>query len=468
MCGVFGVFGHREASNLVYLGLHALQHRGQESVGIVSADGRQLFAQRFMGLVGESISNEALRGLPGDAAIGHVRYSTAGETHIKNAQPLSCGYSRGAVAVAHNGNLTNASELRAQLEKEGSIFQSTGDTEVIVHLIARARKRSVVDRIVSALSRVRGAWSLLFLTESMVIAARDPRGFRPLVMGRLKQSRRRPPVYVFASETCAFDLIGAELLREVEPGELVVADAHGIRSVRPFPAAHKHFCVFEQVYFARPDSTLDGKSVYRSREEMGRQLARESPVAADVVVPVPDSGMAAAIGFAHQSGVAFALGLVRSHYVGRTFIEPQDRIRHFGVRLKLSAVREVLRGRRVVVVDDSIVRGTTSRKLVKMIRTAGAREVHLRVSSPPVTNPCFYGINTPTRDELIASRHGVEEIRRFLDCDSLAYLSRDGMMAAAGDPSGRSHCDACFTGRYVVPVTHLTGHLTSKHTRLRA
>jgi amidophosphoribosyltransferase len=460
MCGVFGVFGHREASNLVYLGLHALQHRGQESAGIVSSDGRHLHAQRFVGLVGESITKEVLRLLPGDAAIGHVRYSTTGATNLKNAQPLSCDYARGSVAVAHNGNLTNALELRAQLEKEGSIFSTTSDTEVIVHLIARARKTSVVDRVVAALSRVRGAWSLLFLTESMVIAARDPRGFRPLVMGRLKQPRRRPPVYVFASETCAFDLIGADLLREVEPGEVVVADARGIRSLRPFPAAQKHFCVFEQVYFARPDSTLDGRSVYQAREEMGRRLARESPAPGDVVVPVPDSGMAAAIGYARESGIAFGLGLVRSHYVGRTFIEPQDRIRHFGVRLKLSAVRQVLHGKRVVVVDDSIVRGTTSRKIVKMIRAAGAREVHFRVSSPPTTHPCFYGIDTPTRDELIGARHDVEEIRRFLTCDSLAYLSREGMMAAVGDPSGRAHCDACFSGRYVVPVSHLTGHMT--------
>jgi len=455
MCGVFGVFGHREASNLTYLGLHALQHRGQESVGIVSADGRQLHVERFMGLVGEQVSPEAIARLPGDLAIGHVRYSTAGETHIKNAQPLACSYANGAVAVSHNGNLVNARELRAQLEQDGSIFQSTTDTEVIVHLIARARKPTFVERIVSALSRVRGAYSLLFLTEGMVVAARDPYGFRPLVLGRLRRSRRGTPVHVFASETCAFDLIGAEMVRDVEPGEVIVADARGLRSLRPFPETRRHFCVFEKVYFARPDSVLDGRGVYDARERMGQTLARESPVAGDVVVPVPDSGVPAAIGFARESGIPFGMGLVRSHYIGRTFIEPQDKIRHFGVRLKLSAVRDVLNKKRVVVVDDSIVRGTTARKIVKMIRAAGAREVHLRVSSPPTTHSCFYGIDTPSRDELIAARHSVEAIRKFLTCDSLAYLGRDGMMEAVGDPQGRTHCDACFTGNYIVPVARL-------------
>jgi amidophosphoribosyltransferase len=455
MCGVFGVYGHREASNLTYLGLHALQHRGQESVGIVSADGRQLHVQRFMGLVGEQVTPAALHLLPGDAAIGHVRYSTAGASDIKNAQPLSCAYAQGSVAVAHNGNLVNARELRAQLERDGSIFQSTSDTEVIVHLIARAKKPTVVERIVAALSRVRGGWSLLFLTESSVVAARDPHGIRPLVLGRLRRSRGGGSVHVFASETCAFDLIGADFVREIEPGEVCVADARGLRSLRPFPAAARRFCVFEQVYFARPDSVLDGRGVYDARERLGEALARESPAPADVVVPVPDSGMAAAVGFARESGIPLRLGLVRSHYVGRTFIEPRDSIRHFGVRLKLSAVRDVIRGKRVVVIDDSIVRGTTSRKIVRMIRGAGAKEVHLRVSSPPTTHPCHYGIATPTREELIASRHDVAAIRRFLGCDTLAYLSREGMMQAVGDPTGRSHCDACFSGNYVVPIARV-------------
>src|SRR3989440_4093994 len=394
--------------------------------------------------------------------MGPVRYSTAGDSSLRNAQPFAVEYAHGSVAVAHNGNLVNAADLRRRLELDGSIFQSTSDSEVIVHLLARGREPDIETRIVNALRQVDGAYSCVFLSESKLIAVRDPRGFRPLLLGRLKDA------FVFASETVAFDLIEAEFIREVEPGEMVVVDAKGLRSVRPWTEESKKFCVFEHVYFARPDSLIDGRSVYRVREALGRQLAKEHPVEGDVVIPVPDSGTAAAIGYARQSGIPYDMGLIRSHYVGRTFIEPQQSIRHFGVKLKLNAVREVLEGKRVVVVDDSIVRGTTSRKIVKMIRSAGAREVHLRISSPPVTNPCFYGIDTPTRSELIASSHSPEEIARYVTCDSLGYLSREGMMAAVasvGPPltgkalPGAAYCDACFTGHY--PVEFRPGTISS-------
>ncbi len=450
MCGIFGVYGHAEAANLTYLGLHALQHRGQEAAGIVSSDGKRLHAHREMGLVADTFDTETIAKLPGRCAIGHVRYATAGSSEIRNAQPLSVTYAHGAIAVAHNGNLVNAAEIRARLESTGSIFQSTSDTECLVHLIAHARESDTVERVVTALRQVEGAYSLLFLTESKMIAVRDPHGFRPLVMGRVKDA------FVFASETCAFDLIEAEFIRELEPGEVVVVDSTGMRSYRP-PLKNggdklpEQFCVFEHIYFARPDSRLNGKSVYRVRERLGRRLAQEHPAVADVVVPVPDSGIAAAIGFARESGIPYDMGLIRSHYVGRTFIEPQQSIRHFGVKLKLNAVREVLDGKRVVVVDDSIVRGTTSRKIVKMIRAAGAREVHLRISSPPTTHPCYYGIDTPTRSELIASSHSVDEIARYVTCDSLAYLSPEGLMAAVEAKDGVGYCAACFTGVYPVP-----------------
>ena len=446
MCGVFGVFGHAEAAKLTYLGLHALQHRGQESAGIASSDGAQIYVERYMGLVGDVFDAETLQTLPGRAAIGHVRYSTTGTSHIKNAQPVTVSYARGQIAVAHNGDLVNAAELRHELEADGSIFQATTDTEVIVHLMARAKGKRAVDRVSEALSQVRGAFSLLFLTEDELIAARDPMGFRPLALGRLGRT------WVVASETCAFDLIDARFEREIEPGEVLVIGKSGVRSHRPFAPAPLRTCVFEHVYFARPDSFLDGKSVYAGREAMGRQLAIEHPVEADVVVPVPDSGVPAAIGFARQSGIPFGLGFVRSHYVGRTFIEPRQAIRHFGVRLKLNAIREVVAAKRVVVVDDSIVRGTTSRKIIKMLRAAGAREVHLRISSPPTKFPCYYGIDTPTRRELIASTQTIAQIAKYVTCDSLGYLSREGLMAAVGSPGGANHCDACFTGRYPVTI----------------
>ena len=450
MCGIFGVYGHPEAANLTYLGLHALQHRGQEAAGIVSADAGGLRVHRSMGLVADAFDTATLEKLPGRAAIGHVRYATAGASDLRNAQPLTVEYAHGHLAIAHNGNLVNAGTIRARLEGSGSIFQSSADTEVIVHLIAHAREPDIVDRVISALKQVEGAYSLLFQTETKLIAARDPHGFRPLALGRLRDA------FVFASETCAFDLIEAEFIRELEPGEIVVVDSAGLRSLHPFGAPPpEKFCVFEQVYFARPDSRVNGQSVYRVRERLGRRLAVEHPVEADVVIPVPDSGIAAAIGYARQSGIPYDMGLIRSHYVGRTFIEPQQSIRHFGVKLKLNAVREVLEGQRVVVIDDSIVRGTTSRKIVKMIRAAGAREVHLRISSPPTTHPCYYGIDTPTRSELIASSHSPAEIARYVTCDSLGYLSIDGLLDAVQSPRDArgervGYCAACFTGQYEV------------------
>jgi amidophosphoribosyltransferase len=462
MCGIVGVYGHSEAANITYLGLHALQHRGQEAAGIVTSDGDRFHLSKREGLVGEAFGKGELEGLPGHLAIGHVRYSTAGDSSLRNAQPFAVEYAHGSVAVAHNGNLVNANDLRRRLELDGSIFQSGTDSEVIVHLLARGREPDIETRIVNALRQVEGAYSLVFLAESKLIAARDPRGFRPLLLGRLKDA------FIFASESVAFDLIEAEFIREVEPGEVVVVDAKGLRSFKPWPEEQKRFCVFEHVYFARPDSTIDGRSVYRVREMLGRTLAKEHPVDADVVIPVPDSGTAAAIGYARESGIPYDQGLIRSHYVGRTFIEPQQSIRHFGVKLKLNAVKDVINGKRVVVIDDSIVRGTTSRKIVKMLRNAGAREVHMRISSPPTTHPCYYGIDTPTRSELIASSHTPEEIARYITCDSLGYLSRDGMMAAVaaagGGPPGKSlpganYCDACFTGHY--PIEFKPGTIAS-------
>jgi amidophosphoribosyltransferase len=460
MCGIVGIYGHPEASNLAYLGLYALQHRGQESAGIVATDGQHLRPVREMGHVNDIFTAERLAHLPGHAAIGHVRYSTAGDSTEKNAQPIAVEFAGGSVALGHNGNLVNAHELRERLEAEGAIFQSTSDTECIVHLIARSKERSLPERIVDALSQVRGAYSLVFLAQDTVIAVRDPMGFRPLVLGRVVKPTG--VTWVVSSETCAFELIGAEFVRDVEPGEMVLIDAKGPRSVRlPGPAV-PHRCVFEWVYFARPDSTIDGRSVYRARERMGRRLALEHAVAADVVIPVPDSGVAAAIGYARQSGIPYDQGLMRSHYMGRTFIEPSQQIRHFGVKLKLSPVREVLGDRRVVVVDDSIVRGTTSRKIVDMIRSAGAREVHMRISSPPTVGPCRYGIDTPTREELIASHNSVEQIRELVGADSLGYLSLPGLFesvegqpirpgcGAPADPSGKGFCDACFSGNYPI------------------
>jgi len=444
-CGVFGVFGHPEAANLVYLGLYALQHRGQESAGIVSSEGETLHYHRGMGLVSEVFTREMIRKLPGTGAIGHVRYSTTGSSHIKNAQPFLVEYSRGSLAVAHNGNLTNTRRLRDELEAYGSIFQSTMDTEVIVHLIAQSQEPSLSDRMVSALHQVKGAYSLVFLDEEQLIAVRDPNGFRPLALGRLEDA------YVVSSETCAFDLIDAQYVRDVEPGEILVIDERGLRSIKPFEKTTHSLCVFEFIYFARPDSIISDRSVYSVRLALGRQLAREHPADADVVVPIPDSGFPATIGYAQEAGLPLEMGLIRNHYVGRTFIEPEQSIRHFGVKIKLNAVRDVLRDKRVIMVDDSIVRATTGRKIVKMIRDGGAKEIHARISSPPITHPCFYGIDTPLKNELIASTHTVDEVSTHVTASSLGYLSLEGLKECVGDDNS-GFCYACFTGEYPVPI----------------
>mgnify|MGYP001617345595 FL=1 len=458
-CAVMGVFGHPEAANMVYLGLYALQHRGQESSGIVSSDGKVLVSHRQMGLVADIFKEEVIKRLEGASAIGHNRYSTTGQSHIKNAQPFVVEYVQGPIAISHNGNLVNAGVLRDELEASGSIFQSTSDTEVIIHLIATSRETTLMGRIVEALSRARGAYSLLFLTLDRMIAARDPMGFRPLVLGEFKSGRTRG--FVVASETCALDLIEAQYLREVEPGEIITFGPKGMESLKPFPPAPHAKCIFEYIYFARPDSNLYGRNVYLVRKELGRQLARENGVEADLVTPVPDSGVPAAIGYAEESGLPLEFGLIRNHYVGRTFIEPQESIRHFGVKIKLNAQREVLEGKRVVVVDDSIVRGTTSRKIVRMLRDAGAKKVHMRISSPPTTGPCYYGIDTPTRSELIASSSSVEEIRKFIDADSLGYLSHEGMYGFL-DGRTQGFCDACFSGNYPVHFDD-EGHTRQLH-----
>jgi amidophosphoribosyltransferase len=452
-CGVVGVFGHPQAANIAYLALYALQHRGQESAGIVSSNGRHLLSHRGMGLVADIFKEDILQKLEGHAAIGHNRYSTAGASLLKNAQPFSVDYARGAVAVAHNGNLVNAGELRDRLEEDGRIFQSSSDTEVILHLVAMSRAERLVDRVVQALQSVRGAYSLTFLAENELVAVRDPHGFRPLVLGRLPAQEDGERGWIVASETCALDLVDAEYLREVEPGEVIAIGPTGLQSYRPFPpVSSPRRCVFEYIYFARPDSRVYGRNVYQVRKELGRRLSIEHPIEADIVIPVPDSGVPAAVGYSEQSGLRFEMGLIRNHYVGRTFIEPRASIRHFGVRVKLNAQREVLDGKRVVVVDDSIVRGTTSRKIVSMLRHAGAKEIHMRISSPPTIGPCFYGVDTPTHKELIASAHSIEEIREFIGADTLGYLSEEGMYGFLAPEVSNGFCDACFTGRYPVPV----------------
>lgn len=443
-CGVVGVWGHTEASTITYLGLHALQHRGQESAGIVTSDGTSLHTHRELGLVGRIFTPQVLASLPGERAIGHVRYATAGERGPENSQPLTIRQQSGQLSVAHNGNLVNADEIRQKLEDQGSIFSTSSDTEVILHLVAREREGTLAERIERALLQVSGAYTLVFLAKDQLIAARDPMGFRPLVLGKLGDG------WVVASETCAFGLIEAKFVREIEPGEIVVIDETGVHSSFMPKAERGGRCIFELIYFARPDSTVFGKSVYLTRRALGRRLAKTQPADVDVVIPVPDSGVAAALGYAEELGVAFDLGLIRSHYVGRTFIEPTQSIRHFGVRLKLSAVADIVRGKRVAVVDDSIVRGTTSRKIVKMLRDAGATEVHLRITSPPVTFPCFYGIDTPNRQDLLAASHTLEEITSYLTADSVAYLSVDDMHEAAGS-TPETYCDACFTGDFRVP-----------------
>src|SRR6266540_2389313 len=431
-CAVFGVYGHKEAANLTYLGLYALQHRGQESSGIVSNDGEQFHVEKAMGLVADIFTKDRLKRLPGRSSIGHNRYSTAGSSDLKNAQPLVVNFAFGNLALAHNGNLINAQMLRNELEAYGAIFQSTTDSEVVVHLIAQSRQSLLLDRIFDALNQVRGAFSITLLTDHGLVAARDPWGFRPLCLGRLKDG------WVVASETCAFDLIGAETVRDIEPGELVYIDDKGLQSFHPFPKVKPAMCIFEHVYFAR--------------RALGRQLAKESHVPADIVIAVPDSGVPAALGYADAAHIPYEQGLIRNHYVGRTFIEPEQRIRHFGVKVKLNAVAEVLDGKREVVVDDSIVRGTTSRKIVKMLRHAGAKEVHMRISSPPVISPFFYEIDTTTKKELIGSTHSIEEIRKYITADSLAYLSLEGLLAAAPG-SGERYCNACFTENYPIPFT---------------
>jgi amidophosphoribosyltransferase len=455
-CGVFGIFGHAEAAALAVLGLHALQHRGQEAAGIVAFDGRHFNAHRELGLVADHFSAESVVSrLGGHAAIGHTRYATTGETILRNVQPLFADLEFGGFAIGHNGNLTNAYALRRELVRRGSLFQSTTDTEVITHLMATSPRGSVVDRMIDALRRIEGAYSLVALADDMVIGVRDPLGVRPLVLGRLGTA------HILASETCAFDIIGAEVLREVEPGELVVLDSSGVHSLRPFPRLPQRFCIFEHIYFARPDSIVEGHSVYDVRKRIGAELASEAPVAADVVIPVPDSGVPAAIGYAQASGIPFELGIIRNHYVGRTFIEPTDHIRHLGVRLKHNANRAHITDKRVVLVDDSIVRGTTSKKIVEMMRNAGATEVHMRISSPPTTHSCFYGIDTPQRQELLAAQLDVQEMARFIDVDSLAFISIDGLYRAMGEagrnPARPQFCDACFTGDYPTALTDQEG-----------
>ncbi|HEX9223173.1 MAG TPA: amidophosphoribosyltransferase [Candidatus Acidoferrales bacterium] len=447
-CGVFGIFGHAEAAKLAYLGLYALQHRGQESAGIVSSDGVNLHTHRAMGEVEEIFKPDVIAKLPGNSAIGHTRYSTAGDTSLNNCQPILIDCNKGKLALGHNGNLTNAGDWRRKLEHRGSIFQTTSDTEVIVHLIARSSARNLSGAIGDALNQVEGAYSLLLLTLDELYAIRDPRGFRPLNIGRLGS------VWMVASETCAFDLLGAEYVREVEPGEMVRISRSGIESIHFAPEKPHQYCIFEHVYFARPDSTVFSRSVNHSRETLGRLLATEHPADADIVVPVPDSGVPAAIGFSLGSGIPFRMGLIRNHYIGRTFIEPSQAIRDFGVKLKLNPVRELLAGRRIVLVDDSIVRGTTSRKIVRMVREAGAREVHVRISCPPTVSPCYYGVDTPTREELIASSHSPEEICKFIGADSLGYLSLAGLKQALSDTEGK-FCTSCYTGNYPTELVQL-------------
>jgi amidophosphoribosyltransferase len=462
-CGVVAIYGHPEASNLTYLGLYALQHRGQESAGITSSDGRNIHFHKSMGHVADIFTPEVLGRLPGDLAIGHTRYSTAGDTVLLNAQPFSVACNKGQIAVAHNGNITNAGELRRELERDGSIFQASSDTEVILHLVARSRERTLSGALREAMLQLEGAFSLVFLAEDRIIVARDPHGFRPLAMGQMELSGGHIS-YVFASETCAFDLINAVYVGDVEPGEMVIVGPEGLTRERYAPIRDHAQCVFEHVYFSRPDSIVFGRPVQQSREMLGRLLARECPVDADVVVPVPDSGVAAAIGYASEAKIPFRHGLIRNHYVGRTFIEPSQAIRDFGVKLKLNPVRHLLEGKRVVLVDDSIVRGTTSRKIVRMVRGAGAREVHMRIAGPPTVSPCFYGVDTPSVAELIAANNTLPEIRRFVEADSLGYLSMGALREAVGDDR-HNYCYACYTGNYPTELINIDELMAAKDRR---
>ena len=449
-CGVVGVYGHPDAANLVYLGLYALQHRGQESAGIAASSNGKMHLEVGMGLVADVFSDARLKKLPGNIAVGHNRYSTTGVSKVKNAQPCLIEYSGGTMAMGHNGNLVNASEIRKELGVAGAIFQSTNDSEVIVHLMAQSRRNSFVDRAVAALSQVKGAYSIVLMSENELVAARDPQGFRPLCLGKLDGA------YIVASESCVMDLVEAEFIREIEPGELILINQFGVKSFYPFQKAPTKQCVFEHIYFSRPDSYLFGHSVYSTRKLMGKALARERPVEADVVVPVPDSGVISAMGYSEEAKIPFQMGLIRNHYVGRTFIEPQSQIRNFGVKVKLNAVKPVIEGKRVIIIDDSIVRGTTSKKIVRMLREVGAREVHVRISSPPTTHSCFYGIDTPTKGELIASNMDIDQTCKYLGADSLHYISLEKMLEIFGEQKD-DFCAACFDGRYPVDVTGSDG-----------
>ena len=449
-CGVVGVYGHLDAANLAYLGLYALQHRGQESAGIVASNNGSMHLEVGMGLVADVFSDSRLKKLPGKIAIGHNRYSTTGGSRIKNAQPCLIEYAGGTMAMGHNGNLVNAPEIREELGAAGAIFQSTNDSEVIVHLMAQSRRNSFVDRAVAALSQVKGAYSIVLMSENELIAARDPQGFRPLCLGKVDGA------YIVASESCVMDLLEAEFIREIEPGELILINQFGMKSFHPFPKTATKQCVFEHIYFSRPDSYLFGQSVYSVRKLMGKALAREKPVEADVVVPVPDSGVISAMGYSEESKIPFQMGLIRNHYVGRTFIEPQSQIRNFGVKIKLNAVKPVIEGKRVIIIDDSIVRGTTSKKIVRMLREVGAKEVHVRISSPPTTHSCFYGIDTPTKGELIASNLDIDQTCEYLGADSLHYITLEKMLEIFGEQKD-DFCAACFDGRYPVDVTGSDG-----------
>ncbi len=444
MCGIFGIYNYKEAANITYLGLYALQHRGQESAGIACFEDGKARLHKQMGLVSDVFTPEALNILKGNSAIGHVRYSTAGTSDIKNSQPIVVKYQRGYLAVAHNGNLINARIIRDELSETGSIFQTTTDTEVIIHLMARSKEPAIVEKLIGALNEINGSYSIVLLAHNELIAARDPYGIRPLSLGNLKGS------YVVSSESCAFDLIEAEFLREVEPGEILVINEKGLQSLFPFKKLQRRHCIFEYIYFARPDSFMFGRTVYTIRKALGRELARGDSIDADMVIPIPDSGIGAAIGYSQASGIPFELGLIRNHYVGRTFIEPEPSIRHFGVKLKHNAIHDLVSGKSIVVIDDSIVRATTSRKIISMLRYYGAREIHFRVSSPPTAYPCFYGIDTPSRKQLIAASHTIDEIKTYMNCDSLRYLTVDDMKRAIGD-GDYTFCDACFTGDYFIP-----------------
>lgn len=455
-CGVFGIFGHDDAAALTVLGLHALQHRGQEAAGIVTFDGQQFSSERHVGLVGDTFSKKSvIDRLPGNRAIGHNRYATTGGAGLRNIQPLFAEFAGGGFAIAHNGNLTNALTLQKQLQMQGAIFQSTSDTETILHLIATSTDGRLVNRFVGALKQIEGAYSVISISQNKMIGCRDPLGIRPLVLGDLDGA------YILASETCALDIIGAQLIREIEPGEMVVITESGLESLRPFSRVGNRFCIFEYVYFARPDSTFKNQSVYEARKQIGAELAREKPIDADVVVPVPDSGTPAAIGYAQEAGIPFDLGIIRNHYVGRTFIEPSDSVRHMGVRLKHNGNKQVLKGKRVILVDDSIVRGTTSVKIVQMVRDAGAAEVHMRIASPPTMSSCYYGVDTPEKGKLLASRMSIEEMKTYINTDSLAFLSIDGLYRAVGEANRNNdtpqYCDACFTGEYPTPLTDQEG-----------